>query len=120
MGCGMVLRGRPGCCGVSSPASRGGTAFAAGEAVGAEEGAGFLPLPCCGAAIASLKVTARVGSPCRDGFLSCSLSERGADQREGLESPTHGVSMGGPPAAAEIGFHMAVPTGFKEHHQQSL
>lgn len=49
---------------------RGGTAFAAGvtQAVGAEEGAGFLPLLCWGAAVALLRATAGVGSPCRGGF----------------------------------------------------
>lgn len=36
---------------------------------------------------------------------------------EGLESPTHRVAMGRPPAAAGI---MAVSAGFEEQHQKSF
>lgn len=45
---------------------QGGIAFAAGimHTVSGKEGAGFLPLPCWGAAIASLKASAGEGFPC--------------------------------------------------------
>lgn len=100
----------------------GGTAFAAGvtQAVSAEEGVGFLLLPCWGAAVAGLKVAAGAGSPCRDGFSLTLYPSEGLISVKGQKAHPTGSPWADPPAAAEISVCVAVPTGFKEHHSNTF
>lgn len=109
---GVALWEQPGCCGISLLLCSGRACCWGPASDGCEKGAGSLLL-LCRKPQQTLKGTAGVCSP-QSGVLTLYLSKA---LIEGLESPTHRVSMGRPPAVAGI---MAVPAGFEEQHQKSL
>lgn len=108
---GVALWEQPGCCGISPLLLWDGRACCWGPTSGGcEEGAGSLLL-LCRKPQQTCEGDSWSGLPTEWGFsLALYLSKA---LIEGLESPTHGVSMGRPPAAAAI---TALLAGFEEQH----